>query len=320
MFLSHSIVFLILLLLALVYLKLAVRFGIVDKPNHRSSHNLLTVRGGGILFPFAIILWWMANDFVHTWMVIGMIWISAISLLDDIYTISSRLRFLVQFISLSMAFFDLGVFEKTDWIALPILYFVSLGIINAINFMDGINGITGLYGLLFFGTMLAINKFMPLFDESMVYYIILAVLVFLIFNFRKRALMFAGDIGSISLAFLIIYFMVQWYMAAHAWTIILLLSVYGVDVCFTMFERWRRGERLSEPHRSHLYQLLANQYKLLHVGISLAYTVLQAGINFYFFVIPQSFPDSSSSLIVLALMSILYFLFKTSLKKRLLLS
>lgn len=310
MLLSHLIVFFILLLLALVYLRLAIHFGIVDKPNHRSSHTRITVRGGGILFPFALIFWWFSHDFHHTWLILGMLWISVISLLDDIYSLSRKLRFGIQFMAISMAYYDLGVFGKLDWIALPILYFISLGIINAINFMDGINGITGLYGLVFFGTILAINKYMPIFEESMVYYIILAILVFLIFNFRKRALMFAGDIGSISLAFLMIYFLIEWYLASQTWTIILMLSVYGVDVCITMFERWRSGEKLSEPHRRHLYQMLANQGGIIHVGVAISFAAFQAGINLYFFVIPQSLPSPLITSVALILLGFLYVLIK----------
>lgn len=182
MILSYLIVFLLLLLIGLVYHRLAIKFGIVDKPNHRSSHSSVTVRGGGILFPFAVIFWWMASDFLHTWMVLGLVWIATVSLLDDMYTISRKLRFGVQFLALSMAFYNLGVFERMNWMALPLLYFVSLGIINAINFMDGINGISGLYALIFFGSVLVVQEYMPIFEESLIRYVILSVLVFLFFN------------------------------------------------------------------------------------------------------------------------------------------
>ncbi|GAB2480898.1 MraY family glycosyltransferase [Algoriphagus taiwanensis] len=317
MFLSHLIVFLILLLLALVYYRLALQFNIVDKPNHRSSHTQVTVRGGGILFPFAVLLWWMANDFLNTWMVLGMVWIAAISLLDDIYTLSRKIRFGVQILALSMAFYDLGVFEQVQWIGLPALYFVCLGIINAINFMDGINGITGLYGLVFFGTILAINQYMPVFDPSLIYYVILSLSIFMIFNFRKRALMFAGDIGSISLAFLMIYILVQFYLVVHTWTIIVLLAVYGVDVAATMIERKWRGEKLGEPHRRHLYQLMVNQLKVNHVNIAMAFAFIQAIINFALFIIPDSYPSPIQASGILLALVVLYLLIKTSIWKKL---
>lgn len=311
MILSYLIVFLLLLLIALIYFRLAIKFNIVDKPNFRSSHEVATVRGGGILFPFAIVFWWISSDFIHTWMVLGLIWISSISFLDDMFTLSRKLRFGVQFLALSMAFYDLGVFNQIDYWYLPILYFVSLGIINAINFMDGINGISGLYALVFFGSILAVQVYMPIFEESLIRYIILAILVFLIFNLRKKAFMFAGDIGSISIAFLMIYFLVQWYLAGHNWTIILLLLIYGVDVFVTIIQRILKKENVTQPHRSHLYQLLVNSAKYEHVTIALLYAILQTIINFAFFIYPQSTPDPILGIGVLLGTLVLYLLIKS---------
>lgn len=316
MILSYTLVFLVLLLVGLIYFRLANRFGIVDKPNLRSSHSKVTVRGGGILFPFAVILWWATHDFLYTWMVLGMIWISVISMLDDMFTISRKLRFGIQFLALSMAFFDLGVFEQETWWVLPIFYFLALGILNAINFMDGINGITGLYGLIFFGSMLAINEYMSLFDESLIRYIALAILVFLIFNYRKKAFMFAGDIGSISIAYLMIYFLVQWYLASQNWTIILFLLVYGADSFITLGQRLIKGENVALPHRTHLYQIFANQLKKDHVLISLVYALLQLAVNMLFFIFPQSYPQPSMAILILIVSGALYLGIKLPLAKK----
>ena len=221
----YVVLFIIFFFTSLAYIRIAKKFNIVDQPNHRSSHSEVTVRGGGIIFPIAVLLWWATNDFLNTWMVLGLVWIATVSFLDDMFTLSRKLRFAIQIIALTMSFYDLGVFEQqTLWI-LPILYFIALGIINAINFMDGINGITGLYFLVFFGSFMAINQYMPLFDSSLTQYILLSILVFLVFNLRKKALMFAGDIGSISIAYLVIYFLAKWYLASDNWTIILLLLI-----------------------------------------------------------------------------------------------
>jgi len=316
MFLSYTIVFLSLLLAGLIYYRLAKQFGIVDQPNHRSSHTRVTVRGGGILFPLAVVLWWMSHDFVNTWMVLGIVWISAVSFLDDMYTLSRKLRLGVQFLGLSMAFYDLGVFEQESWWTLPFLYFMALGVINAINFMDGINGITGLYGLVFFGCLLAVNIYMPIFSESLIRYVILALLVFLIFNLRKDAKMFAGDVGSISLAFLIIYFLVQWYLASHNWTIILFLLIYGADSLITLVHRLVRGENVALPHRSHLYQILANQLRQDHVVIALLYALTQFVVNFSLFVYPRTVPGDLLGFAVLLATAIIYLSIKIPLIKK----
>jgi len=316
MFLSQVIVFLILLLLALVYYRLALKFNIVDKPNHRSSHSKTTVRGGGIIFPAAVVLWWLAFDFQHTWMVAGIVLISLVSFFDDIYTVPRKIRFGAQFVALTFAFHDLDLFNQVQWFALPIIYFISLGIINAINFMDGINGITGLYALVFLGSLLAVDTYLQLFLPNLIQYEILAICVFLIFNLRKKAKMFAGDIGSISIAYLMIYFLLQWYLASGAWTIVLFLVIYGADSLLTMVERWRKKENLLEPHRSHFYQILANQGKKDHVMIALVYAILQLIINFSLFIYPQSTPNSYLGVGLLIAIGGTYFFAKRLLIKK----
>ena len=316
MILSYTIVFLSLLLAGLIYYRVAKQFGIVDKPNHRSSHSRVTVRGGGIIFPLAVIFWWISHDFVNTWMVLGIVWISVVSFLDDMYTMSRKLRMVIQFLALSMAFYDLGVFESEAWWTLAVLYFVALGVINAINFMDGINGITGVYGLVFFGSLLAVNIYMPLFSESLIRYVILALLVFLLFNFRTDAKMFAGDIGSISLAYLMIYFLVQWYLSAHGWTIVFFLLIYGADSLITLVHRLIRGENVALPHRTHLYQILANQVKIDHVIVALIYSMIQFGVNFLLFIYPRTIPDSLAGVGILIGTAAVYLLVKLPLLKK----
>lgn len=316
MILSQTILFLSLLLIGLIYHRLALRFNIVDKPNHRSSHIHTTVRGGGILFPLAVIFWWMAFDFQNTWMVIGIVWVSAISLLDDVYTISSKIRFGIQFLALTMAFYDLDVFSQIHWLALPVFYFVALAVINGINFMDGINGITGLYGLVFLGSILAVNAYTGIFDQFLIRYEILALCVFLLFNLRKKALMFAGDIGSIALAYLMVYLLVQWYLESGSWTVILFLLIYGVDSAITIFDRIRKREKISEPHRAHLYQILANQGKKPHVNIALVYALLQLGINFAFFIYPKTTPSPFLGLGMIVVVGLIYIAIKSLLLKK----
>lgn len=316
MILSNVIVFLTFFLVGYLYFRLAKKHGIVDRPNHRSSHSEVTVRGGGIIFPIAVLFWWMINGFNHTWMVLGLILISSVSLMDDMFTLSRKLRFGIQFLALSLAFYDLGLFQQKPLWALPILYFIALGIINAINFMDGINGITGLYFLAFFGSLLAVNVYLSLFDSNLIQYLILSILVFLIFNLRKKALMFAGDIGSISLAYLVIYFLGKWYLASGNWTIILFLLIYGVDSFLTLVQRLLRGENVAQPHRSHLYQLLVNQLKKEHVLVALIFALLQFLINFTFFISSKSFPDGLVTWLVLISTALIYLAIKIPIQRK----
>lgn len=304
--LSNIAILLILFFVALVYYNLAKRFNIIDKPNARSSHTEVTVRGGGILFPIAALLWWFTHDFQNTYMIIGMVWIATISLLDDIYDISSLLRIVVQFIALTFAFLELDLFSQVSWYFIPLFYFFGLGVINAVNFMDGINGITALYSLVFFASIIAVNKYTPLFSEELLYYEILAILVFCIFNLRKKALMFAGDIGSISLAYLMIYFLIKWYLLDQNIFIVLILLVYGADVVLTILRRLSKGEKVTQPHRTHLYQYLANQMKIDHTVVAVIYAFLQFFINFLLFIYQKGYPSPILAISVITLISLIH--------------
>jgi UDP-N-acetylmuramyl pentapeptide phosphotransferase/UDP-N-acetylglucosamine-1-phosphate transferase len=124
-------------------------------------------------------------------------------------------------------------------------------------------------------------------------------------------MMFAGDIGSISIAYLMIYFLVQWYLAGHSWTIILFLLVYGTDVFLTMAQRIKNKENITQPHRSHLYQLLVNQASYPHVTIAMIYAIIQGILNFVLFIFPQSVPDSIFALGILGGSLVVYLIIKS---------
>jgi len=170
--------------------------------------------------------------------------------------------------------------------------------------------------LVFFGSLLAINEYMPVFDEILIRYIVLSILVFLIFNLRKKAFMFAGDIGSISLAYLMIYFLVQWFLASNNWTIFLLLLIYGADSLLTLVHRLIRGENVALPHRTHLYQIFANQLKVDHVIVTLVYALLQLTINMIFYILPQSYPTTTVAFAMLVVTAAIYLGIKIPLTKK----
>lgn len=316
MYQSKIIGFLSLLAISFVYFLIAKKFNITDKPNKRSSHTKVTVRGGGIIFPIAALIWFLLVDFQHAWMIMGLTLVASVSFLDDIYSLNRKVRFFTQFAALSMAFYDLGLYRQLDWYILPLFYFVALGIINAINFMDGINGITGLYSLVFFGSILVLNESLPIFEDELINYQILAILAFLVFNLRKRALMFAGDIGSISIAYLMIYFMTQWFLHGGGWTVVLILLIFGADVFVTMATRLINRERLTEPHRKHLYQLLVNEGKIPHIPVAILFATLQGIFNYYIFIQTGRTPDTLQGLGIILITGLLYLLIKQSLKKR----
>ena len=106
---TYILIFTILAIVSFIYLKLAIKFKIIDKPNERSSHTKITVRGGGIIFPIAILLFFIFNDYQYPYFVLGVFLISVVSFLDDIYTLSARIRFPFQIFAVLLVFFELDI-------------------------------------------------------------------------------------------------------------------------------------------------------------------------------------------------------------------
>ena len=128
-----------------LYFKLADKYNIIDKPNERSSHSVITIRGGGVLFPISI-LFWSIIEGVFNPFIIGLLCISTISFIDDCKPLSNKIRLSIHFLSIGLLLYQLG-FSEYSLIAWGLgLLFIG-GWINAFNFMDGINGITVLYSL-----------------------------------------------------------------------------------------------------------------------------------------------------------------------------
>ena len=271
--------FVLFLVLELVYFKVADRFNIIDKPNHRSSHTSITIRGGGIVFPLAVLAYSLINGFQNIYFVIGLLAISTISFLDDILTLNNNVRLSIHLSSVLLLFFQWDLFSLNwYWIVIALIFVVAT--INAYNFMDGINGITGGYSLLTIATLYYINEKVVIFTSSELLIVVaLSLLVFNFFNFKTKAKCFAGDVGSVSIAFIIVFFIGQLILTSQNLSYILLLLVYGTDTAFTVLFRKVRGENIFEAHRSHFYQYLSNQRKYPHIYVAGMYIMAQLLIN-----------------------------------------
>lgn len=271
--------FVILVIVELAYFKIADRYNIIDKPNHRSSHTQVTIRGGGIIFPIALLFWFFSFGLQYPIFIGGLVMISVVSFMDDLNDISRRLRVTIHIVCVGLAFYQLHLFAMHWWLILMAYVFV-IGTINAYNFMDGINGITGIYTLVLMGGLLWINQHEVKFvDDSMLIVLILSLMVFLFFNFRKSAACFAGDVGSISIAFIACFLLAKLIIQSSQPCYAFMLSVYGIDAICTIFIRIVRKENIFEAHRMHLYQLLVNQRKQSHLTVAILYGVIQVGIN-----------------------------------------
>lgn len=271
----YLIIFVLLFLIEYIYFSLAKKFNIVDKPNERSSHNLITLRGGGIIFYIGALGYFFMSYFEYPWFILALTLISFISFMDDIHSVDNKVRLIFQFLAMALMFYQWRMFSLPWWTILVALILCT-GIINAYNFMDGINGITGGYSLVVLIALAYINKLFICFVEgNFIYTILCALLVFNFFNFRKQARCFAGDVGSVSIAFIILFLMGLLIMNTQNISWIILLSVYGVDSILTIVHRLMLHENIGLPHRKHLYQILANELKMPHLVVATIYMVVQ---------------------------------------------
>lgn len=265
----------VLLGIELVYFKIADRYNISDKPNARSSHTSITLRGGGIIFPIAALLAFVLG--YCSWeLTLAIAIVAVVSFIDDIKALSQSSRFASHVIAVGLLFYDLDLFQESVWI-LPLVFVLLIGWVNAFNFMDGINGITVLYALI----AIASFSFLSINESSLPLLITmgLSCFVFGIFNLRKKAKTFAGDVGSISMALFLGYFMIKTIMDTNQLGYILFFSVYGIDAVFTIMIRIKKRENIFQPHRSHLYQYLANEMGYSHISVAIIYAGLQLLIN-----------------------------------------
>ena len=271
----YIIVLVLLFLTELFYFKLANKFNIIDKPNERSSHRKVTLRGGGIIFYFGALVYFLANHWEYPWFIVALTLITFISFVDDIRSTSQSLRLVFHFAAMVLMFYQWDLFSLSWWWIIVALI-ICTGIINAYNFMDGINGITGGYSLVILVTLAYINaKIVPFTEPALINTVLCSVLVFCFFNFRKKAKCFAGDVGSVSIAFILLFLIGRLIIKTEDFSWIILLSVYGVDTVLTIIHRLILHENIGLLHRKHMYQLMANELKMSHVMVSFIYMVVQ---------------------------------------------
>ena len=271
--------FLMLVLVELGYFSLARRFGIVDRPNDRTLHEIPTIRGGGVIFYIAVVFYFIISGGLDIWFLIGLSLVSAVGLLDDIFNLKSSIRFILQVAAFWLLFWGLG-WLSLGFLILLIASVVVVAALNAYNFMDGVNGMTGAYSLVTLGSLIIINQYHVKFvDNNFLILIVLSLIIFNFFNFRKKAVCFAGDVGSYSIAFIVIYLILMVSIKTGNFIFILFLAVYGVDTALTIVHRLLRKENIFKPHRLHLFQVLVYHYRISHLGIAGIYAFTQLLIN-----------------------------------------
>jgi UDP-N-acetylmuramyl pentapeptide phosphotransferase/UDP-N-acetylglucosamine-1-phosphate transferase len=142
---KYLLIFILLVIIENIYFKIADKYNIIDKPNERSSHTGIIIRGGGIIFTIGVLLYALFFNFPYPWFIGGLLLITIISFIDDTRNLSSKIRITVHFSAMIMMLYQLGLMNDYPWWYTLIALIICTGIINAYNFMDGINGITGGY-------------------------------------------------------------------------------------------------------------------------------------------------------------------------------
>lgn len=277
-----------LLLLAIEwsYIQLADKLNIVDRPHHQSSHVGVVIRGGGIIFYVAFALWSITHGFRWGGCLMGLTVLAVVSFIDDVRSISPKIRLVCQFIAILLMFNHSGLLHNSLHV-IVILAIACVGAVNIYNFMDGINGMTGGYSLVVSLAILYANENIVNFaPSSLISYVILSIVVFNIFNFRRKAKCFAGDVGSLSIGFIIVFFVLMLALRGHSMSWIAMLVVYGVDGGMTIIHRLLLGENLMKPHKKHAYQIMANELKIPHLAVTGIYMGLQAVCCVWYLVYP----------------------------------
>ncbi len=279
--LKYLIIAAILLAAELLYFFIASRCNIIDKPNERSSHTKVVLRGGGIIFTIGLWVWSAFFGFQYPWALAAVTLAAGVSFIDDIKSLPDGVRLVAQFAAMFMVFHQIGMLHWNMWWMVLLGLIVCVGATNIYNFMDGINGITAGYSLAVLVPLLLRNIRGEFVSESLIVVVILSVLVFSWFNFRpkNRAKCFAGDVGSVGIAFILLFLIGCLIMKTHDITWLTFLLVYGIDGCCTIVHRIKLHESLGQAHRKHAYQIMANELGMSHVVVSLIYMALQLAIS-----------------------------------------
>ena len=340
MFLSYVIIAVLLLAAELLYFRIADKCNIIDKPNERSSHSTVVLRSGGIIFAISMIVWSLTpfpspqgegSTFAlleYLPFIVGLVLICGVSFWDDVKSLPDSVRLVTQFCAMALAIYPC-IIAAPYQVALKVLacilaLIVFVGATNIINFMDGINGITAGYSLAVLVPLLLVNsskfnvesqlKVGGFIDESYLIVAIIGVLVFSIFNFRPKgkAKCFAGDVGSIGIAFIMLFAIGRLIVQTGDVTYLILLLVYGVDGCLTIIHRIMLHENLGEAHRKHVFQLMANELGMSHVTVTLIYMALQLVVSLGFiYLCPNNVLAHWLYLIgMIAVLALAYVLFK----------
>jgi UDP-GlcNAc:undecaprenyl-phosphate/decaprenyl-phosphate GlcNAc-1-phosphate transferase len=262
-------------------------------------------------------LFWASINFnQYFYFTAGLLIIGLVSLLDDIVTLNNKVRISVQSLAVFLALTNLQLLEINVFL-LILTIILYLGWINAFNFMDGINGITAAYTISILVPTYYAGQLYSMSYSPLIMYMGISLSIFMFLNLREQAMAFCGDVGSVVLAYIIAFIVVDLIVSSGKVQFIMLGSVYGVDSIFTIIRRLVKHENIFQPHRTHLYQLLSNELGWNYLRVSSIYSLLQLCINLIILLSIIMVPQYSImiSLIILFVLSAIYVLSLQKLKQ-----
>lgn len=285
------------IIFTLMYVRIAHFYKIYDHPVGRSSHLNRTITGFGIFVLFGLLIYSIAFPYtLKSFFIIGLMMIGTISFIDDLVFVKHFIRLIFQIFALTLMAIELpfSYMAIEKWPLIISIVILGIGVLNAFNFMDGINGMLGLNTLVILLSFLWLNAHSV--DQSgneinfirneFLYTYIIGISIFLGLNLRRKAIVFAGDTGSIALAFIIFYLMLNLIFKTGNYAYLLLFAVIGIDAGLTVIFKILLRENIFVPHRDFLFKKLVHVGKYKHVNISIIYAAMQALVSVIVIALP----------------------------------
>ena len=313
----YILITVVLIIGLIIYLKIAEKWSIIDQPNSRSSHLVVTKRGGGIIYLIALVIYMISSNFNMPSIIICGLLLGIMGFIDDVKNLDFKIKLIFQCLTIGY-FLSTGSYNGLEWYLLILMFFLIISCVNILNFMDGINGLTILYSLSFLISFYIINAHIITFtDNNFLLIVILSNLIIGYFNIRKKAVCFLGDVGAITMGFIYAVLTITLIVKTNSLSPLVLFLVYFLDSGWTIVERLLAKENIFHPHRKHLYQLLVNEYKLSHLLVASIYFSIQGLINITWLLNYEKDLSSIKLISIFGILSVIYLLTKKILNKKL---
>ena len=255
-----------------------------DAPNVRSSHKLITPRGGGIAFVIVVTVLSILLAPLNGGLVslpLAAFPLAVIGLVDDRCTLPARLRYLVQIFTALLLVLSSSLPFPFVWLGISFLVIATTAIINFINFMDGVDGlVAGCMVVLFTSALAASGNVLGGFSHEVLLLVALigALVGFLIWNWSP-AKIFMGDVGSTFLGAMFAGVVLQAANWPQALALLLLATPLLGDAFFCVLRRLLVGQPIFQAHRLRLFQRL-HQAGGSHARVSFLYIAATSLLSF----------------------------------------